>query len=119
MSVFPTSIEITHTNDAIADYTGKPRTVRYGSVRLQFRLGNRLLRWIAVVAFDLQRADEALWGASGFLNHFRITFDGPGKHFTVRLPTPLPHGFSVETHPSPGGRRLGEHPPVGPSEQEP
>ena len=26
---------------------------------------------------------------------------------------------TVETHPGPGGRRNGEHPPIGPSEQEP
>jgi hypothetical protein len=42
----------------LTDYAGKPRTARHGSVWFQIRLGDRLVRWAAIVAFDHQRADE-------------------------------------------------------------
>ena len=48
-----------------------------------------MVRWMSIVAFARDREDTALWGRCGFLDHFRVTFDGPGKHFTIRMSGPF------------------------------
>jgi hypothetical protein len=63
---------------------------------MQIRLAKQVIRWPAVVAFTRDR-DEALGGMAGFLGHFQVTFDGPGKHFTIRLRGEPPPGFTNRT----------------------
>jgi hypothetical protein len=104
----------------LTDYTGKPHVIQYGAAYFQIKIKNRLIRWAPVVAFDRHREDrEALWGVAGFLEHFRVTFDGPGRHFTIRLPSPSPRSFTVQR--LPGRRKRGprEDTPIAPHEQEP
>ena len=108
----------------VTDFQGKPSETQYGSVYLRIRLKDSLVRWPAIVAFDRKR-DEALWGLTGFLEHFRLTLDGPQKHFTVRLPAPTPPGFSVEHPPKRRrvekrwGGRFSDDAPITPDEQDP
>ena len=67
----------------IQDFAGRPRTVIYGAVDLEVWLKNRPHRWHAKVGF-LDDRDEAIWGREGFLEYFNASFDGPGRHFTLR-----------------------------------
>jgi hypothetical protein len=105
-------------------FRGDLKQAEYGGVNLQIRIKDRLARWLAIVVFDPKR-EEALWGLAGFLEHFRVTFDGPGKHFTVRFPAPAPPGFDVELIPK--RRRRGrkndtvprDEPPITPDERDP
>lgn len=63
----------------------------YGIVDLEISRGKKSHRWRARVAF-IQRP-TALFGFAGFLEHFAATFDGPGRHVTLRLtghPLPAP-----------------------------
>lgn len=63
----------------------------YGTVDLEVARGTKSHRWRARAAF-VARA-TALFGFSGFLEHFAATFDGPGRHVTLRLtgqPLPAP-----------------------------
>ena len=63
----------------------------YGTVDLEISRGRKSHRWRARVAF-IQRP-TALFGFAGFLEHFAATFDGPGRHVTLRLtghPLPAP-----------------------------
>ena len=84
---------------AISDYAGGAHAVRYGQVHLQIRVEKTRLRWPAVVAFSRERTSEALWGRRGFLDHFRVTFDGPEKSFIIRLRAPVPTGSMRRSHP--------------------
>jgi hypothetical protein len=104
--------------EVLRDYSGGLRTVRYGAVYLRIRLGHRRIRWAAVVGFDERRQDEGLWGISGFLEYFNVTFAGPARHFTLRLRGAAPPGFEIELIPRP--RRA--HPRdsiIDPEEQQP
>jgi hypothetical protein len=83
----------------VYDYAGKPRLVAYLGVYLQIRLEKHLVTWPSIVAIDRERSESALWGRCGFLNHFCVTFDGPNKHFTIRLRGPIPPGFTVSRIP--------------------
>lgn len=69
----------------IVDYAGEEHFVRYGTIDLEIPCKSGFLRWSARVAFDEDRKDEALWGHAGFLEYFNATFNGPEKHFTLRL----------------------------------
>ena len=84
---------------AITDYSGADHAVRYGLVHLQIRLEKERHRWPAVVAFCSDRKQAALWGRRCFLEYFRVTFDGPGNHFTIRLRGQLPPGSRSERVP--------------------
>ena len=97
----------------LADYAGVQHSVRYGAVDLQIRLEKQRVRWFAVVAFDRDRDGTALWGMAHFLEHFRVTFDGPEKHFTVRLRDPVPWAFRSTVCPAARGPR----PPIAWNEQ--
>ena len=58
---------------------GRGEAVRYGQVFLQIRIGHKQIRWPAIVAFSRDREEAALWGRRGFLDHFSVTFNGPGS----------------------------------------
>jgi hypothetical protein len=87
----------------ITGYAGEEHPVQYGGVYLQILIEKKRIRWSTVVAFSRKREETALWGRCGFLDHFRVTFDGPEKHFTIRLRGPAPAGF--ELNPLPRRRR--------------
>jgi hypothetical protein len=70
---------------ALGGFAGPPRVLEYGTVDLEVLLKGRPYRWSAKVAFDRERAGEALWGHIGFLEYFNATFHGPERHFTLRL----------------------------------
>ena len=106
--------------------SGAEIDVDYGRVFLQIVLEKgkniQLVRWHTVVAFSADRGEDdgALWGNAGFLEHFRVTFDGPARHFTVRMPGRPPGGFEVAPGPRPHPRRPGTlERPIGPHEQMP
>jgi len=73
----------------VQDFARRPRTVNYGTVDLEVWLKNQPYRWHAKVAF-LGDRDEAIWGRGSFLEYFNASFHGPGRHFTLRLRSPLP-----------------------------
>ena len=77
------------------DYSGRPHTVQYAVVYLELHLEKQSVRWLSVIALDHSREDSALWGRCGFLDYFRVTFDGPAKHFTIRRRGPTPKGMTV------------------------
>ena len=83
----------------VLDYSGRPHPVQYAGVYLELRSKKQSVRWMSIVALDRDRGDIALWGRCGFLDHFRVTFDGPDKHFTIRLRGPKPPGFEVSPIP--------------------
>jgi hypothetical protein len=86
-------------------YAGRPHIVQYGLVQLRIRLNNQYIRWATAVAFDPDRKGSALWGRYGFLNHFNVTFNGPGHFFVIRLRKPWPVGFEVIPVPESERRR--------------
>ncbi len=67
----------------IADFSGRTHEMEYGKVTLQIELEKERIRWPAIVAFSRDRTD-AVWGGCGFLNYFRVTFDGPSRKFVIR-----------------------------------
>jgi hypothetical protein len=89
---------------SLADYTGKDHEVEYGKVNLRIQTSTHTIQWPAIVAFDRDRDGIALWGRCGFLNYFSVTFNGPQKHFTIRLRPPWPSNFKVTRNPR--GRSL-------------
>lgn len=70
----------------ITGATGGERELPYGAVLLSVDLDKGPETWPAIVAFDHEREFRALWGMAHFLDRFRMTFDGPGRHFTIRRP---------------------------------
>ena len=103
---------------SLQDFAGGIREVKYGRVSFRVQIGGRRLRWPAIVAFSRERR-IALWGRCGFLEHFRVTFDGPGRHFTIRLRDPIPPGFKVDTLPRGKRRPPKEGDVIAPEEQGP
>ena len=106
--------------------SGAEIDVDYGRVFLQIVLDKgkttQIIRWHTVVAFSADRGEDdgALWGNVGFLEHFRVTFDGPARHFTIRMPGHPPDGFEVAADPRAGPRPRGTlDRPIGPHEQTP
>ena len=106
--------------------SGAEIDVDYGRVLLQIVLDKgkttQVIRWHTVVAFSADRGEDdgALWGNVGFLEHFRVTFDGPARHFTIRLPGRPPDGFEVAAGPRVGPRPRGTPGrTIGPHEQTP
>jgi hypothetical protein len=89
----------------VIDYAGKPREVAYLGVCFQLELEKERISWPSIVAVDRQRTNLALWGRCGFLNHFCVTFDGPGKHFTIRRRGPAPRDSEVSRISKPKPRR--------------
>jgi hypothetical protein len=104
---------------SMADYAGTAHAVEYGSVILRIKLKEVQIKWTAVVAFDRDRKQSALWGRVGFLDHFRVTFDGPGKHFTIRLVGSAPHGFTMSPVPKRGRRSTKRGSVITPPDQNP
>jgi len=88
----------------LVDYTGKPHKVEYGKVHFQIEIEKTKIRWPAIVALHHKRR-EAVWGGCGFLNYFCVTFDGPRKHFTIRLRGAIPKDFTVTRVPKTRLRR--------------
>jgi len=62
---------------------GRPFVVDYGIVDLSVLLGRTRLRWRATVCFHPHRND-ALLGDAGFLRHFTVTLNGPGRYATLQ-----------------------------------
>jgi hypothetical protein len=89
----------------VLDYSGRPHRVEYAGVYLELQVEKEVVRWLSVVAFDRDREESALWGRCGFLNHFCVTFDGPGRHFTIRRRGPIPSGMTVSRIPKARRRR--------------
>jgi hypothetical protein len=88
----------------MTDYAGGIHQVEYGRVYLQFQIGKKRLRWPTIVAFSRDRR-TALWGRSGFLDHFNVTFHGPEKYFIIRLRGRLPTGLEADSTSPPRDRR--------------
>jgi hypothetical protein len=103
---------------SMQDFAGGLREVRYGRVTFQVQIGGRRVRWPAIVAFSRERR-IALWGRCGFLNHFRVTFDGPGRHFTIRLRGSMQPGFKVDILPKGKGRPSKKGDVIAPEDQSP
>jgi hypothetical protein len=82
-----------------ADYASGSHEVMYGGVHLQVRVENQRVRWPAIVAFSRDRMNIPLWGRCGFLQHFNVTFNGPGHYFIIRLRKRLPAGYTVDSVP--------------------
>jgi hypothetical protein len=101
------------------DYAGVPHEVSYGGVQCRIRLKDRLIRWTSVIAFGNRSEGTALWGRCGFLDQFRVTFDGPARHFTIRLPSRLPAKFGVETSSTRPSRSASFDDLVTPDDQQP
>jgi hypothetical protein len=104
----------------MSDYAGGTREVQYGRVYLQIQIDKKRLRWPAIVAFSRDRR-IALWGRSGFLNHFNVTFHGPEKYFVIRHRGRLPSGFETDSLSLPRDRRHRSKPSdlITPGEQNP
>jgi hypothetical protein len=89
----------------VYDYSGRPHKVEYAGVYLEVQVEKEVVRWLSIVALDRSREDSALWGRCGFLDHFSVTFDGPGRHFTIRRRGPMPPGMTVSRIPKARRRR--------------
>jgi hypothetical protein len=61
----------------------------------------------------------ALWGRCGFLDHFSVTFNGPKRHFTIRLRGSIPPGFKVDVLPRGKGRASERGDVIAPGDQSP
>jgi hypothetical protein len=103
---------------AITDFAGGSRAVRYGRVHFQVQIGRQRVRWPAVVAFRRDLRD-ALWGRCGFLDHFSVTFNGPARHFIIRLRGSPAPGFEVDDIPRAKGRSSKHGDVVSPDDQSP
>jgi hypothetical protein len=102
----------------MADFAGGSRAVRYGRVHFQIQIGRKRIRWPSVVAFR-QDLKDALWGRCGFLNHFSVTFNGPARHFIIRLRGVPPPGFRVDALPTARERSARRGHVISPDDQSP
>ena len=104
----------------MTDFAGGKHDVQYGGVYLRIRIETKRIRWPAIVAFSRDRRN-ALWGRSGFLNYFNVTFHGPENYFIMRLRGRLPSGSEADSLSLPKDRRRGSKPSdlITPGEQDP
>jgi hypothetical protein len=75
--------------DVLSGADGRPFVVTYGTVDFEVQLDDHAARWHAKVAFDPHRVDP-LFGQVGFLRHFTVTFDGPGRFVMIEATGAFP-----------------------------
>jgi hypothetical protein len=83
---------------------GRPFRVVYGTVDLAIRLGRKVRRWHAKVAFHPTRKDVLL-GDAGFLRYFTATFNRHERYATLRPTGKFPPPIMPVSALGPGGPR--------------